>query len=274
MPVGPLAAGHLLMNSSIFLTITMAEVIRFAVVLFRVGGIMVFAPLFSARSVPGQVRAAMTLVATLALCPALPLSRVPTALDLGQILGLVATELLFGVVLGLATSFIFAAMEFAGQIISFQLGFSMINLIDPQSEVETTVFSFFQYYIGLLFFLIINGHHWFFTSVSDSFQYLPLGGVRLHGAMVAEFVRLSSHIVVFGVQIAGPVLIVTVLTDVVLGIVGRAAPQINIIIVGMPFKILAGFACMSISFYFLPHLLETWYTGFYRDLIALLHGMG
>ena len=262
------------MNPDPFLTLTMAEVTRFAIVLFRVGGIMVFAPLFSARSIPMQVRAAMTLIATLALCPALPLSSVPANVDLGAILGLVTTEMLFGVVLGLATSFIFAAMQFAGQIISFQLGFSIANLIDPQSEVETTVFSFLQYYIGLLFFLLINGHHWFFTAVGESFQYLPVGGIRLGGPVVAELIRLSGQIIVFGIQMAGPVLTVTVITDVVLGVIGRAAPQVNILIVGMPFKVLAGFACMSISFYFLPRLMETWYTGFYRDLIALLHRMG
>jgi flagellar biosynthetic protein FliR len=261
------------MTSDPFLTLSMTEVTRFVIVLFRVGGIMAFAPLFSARSVPMQVRAAMTLVATLALCPALPLSSVPSV-DLAAILGLVMTEILFGVVLGLATSFLFAAMQFAGQIISFQLGFSIANLIDPQSEVETSVFSFLQYYIGLLFFLLINGHHWFFTAVGDSFRYLPVGGVRLEGAVVTELIRLSGQMVVFGIQMAGPVLAVTVITDVVLGVIGRAAPQVNILIVGMPFKVLAGFGCMSISFYFLPRLMEIWYTGFYRDLMALLRRMG
>ena len=94
------------MNSDPFLTLTMTEVTRFAIVLFRVGGIMVFAPLFSARSIPMQVRAAMTLIATLALCRALPLSGVPSNVDLGAILGIITTEVIFGVVLGLATSFI------------------------------------------------------------------------------------------------------------------------------------------------------------------------
>jgi flagellar biosynthesis protein FliR len=262
------------MNSSPFLTYTMAEVVRFAIVLFRVGGIMVFAPLFSSRSIPMQVRAAITLLATLALCPALPLAKVPPAVELGQVLNLAMSEVLFGVVLGLAASFLFAAMQLAGQIISFQLGFSIINVIDPTTEVETTVISFLQYYIGLLFFLIVNGHHWFFTAVSDSFQYLPIGGVRLQGPVVVEMIRLSAQVIVFGVQLAGPVITVTVVTDVVLGIISRAAPQINIMIVGMPFKILAGFACMSISFFFLPRLLETWYTSFYHDLMALLHRMG
>jgi flagellar biosynthetic protein FliR len=262
------------MNSDPFLTLSMAEVTRFAIVFFRVGGIMVFAPVFSARSVPMQVRGVLTLTATFALCPALPLSSVPANLQLGQLLGLATTEVFFGVVLGLATSFLFAAMQFAGQIISFQLGFAVINLIDPTSEVETTVFSFIQYYVGLLFFLIINGHHWFFTAVSDSFQYLPIGGATLQGPVVTEMIRLSGQIITFGIQMAGPVLAVTVITDVVLAIVGRAAPHINVLIVGMPVKILAGFACMSISFYFLPRLLEIWYTDFYRQLMALLHGMG
>lgn len=255
-------------------TFSTAEVVRFAIVLLRVGGIMAFAPIFSSASFPAQMRAAIALIATLALCPALPLVKIPPELGLTQMLGVAMSECLFGIVLGLAASFLFAGMQLAGQIISFQLGFSIVNLIDPQSQVETSVFSFVQYYIGLLFFLLINGHHWFFLAVSDSFNYLPVGGVRLSGPLVQEVIRLSAQVLVFGLQLAAPVMMVTLVCDIVLGMVGRAAPQINILIVGMPLKTLVGFLCMSVSFYFLPHLLGDLYMHLFHDLFALLHRLG
>ena len=253
---------------------SMAEVVRFAVVLMRVGGIMVFAPWFSSNSFPMQMRLVLTLIATLALCPALPLANIPAYTGLTQILGIGLGECLFGMVLGLAASFLFAGMQLGGQIISFQLGFSIINLIDPNSDVEVSVISFLQENLGLLFFLLINGHHWFFLAVSESFNYLPVGGVRLNGLVVQEIIRLSAQILVFGLQLAAPVLTVTIVCDVVLGMIGRAAPQINILIVGMPLKTLAGFFCMSVSFYFLPRLLGESYTTLFHDLFALLHRMG
>jgi flagellar biosynthesis protein FliR len=256
------------------LTFSMAEVVRFAVVLFRVGGILVFAPIFSSASFPVQVRVTFALVASLVLCPALPLAKVPAEVGLIQIFGIAASECLFGMLLGLAASFLFAGMQLAGQIISFQLGFSIVNLIDPQSQVETSVFSFIQYYIGLLFFLLIDGHHWFFQAVSESFNYIPIGGVRLSGPVIQELIRLSAQVLVIGLQLAAPVMTVTIVCDVVLGLIARAAPQINIMIVGMPLKILVGFFCMSVSFYFLPHLLGDLYMNMHHDLFALLHRLG
>jgi len=78
---------------------------------------------------------------------------------MGTLLGLVMGEVAFGMMLGLVASFIFAGLQFAGQVVGFQLGFSLANLIDPQSEVETSVVSFLYYYLGVLLFLLINGHH-------------------------------------------------------------------------------------------------------------------
>jgi len=125
----------------------------------------------------------------------------------------------------------------------------------------------------LIFFLLINGHHWFFLAVSDSFRYLPVEGVRLHGPVIQEIIRLSSQVLVAGVQIAAPVLAVTIICDVVLGIIGRAAPQIQILIVGMPLKTLVGFTCLSISFYFLPQLLGKLFMQLYQNLFAFMHSM-
>lgn len=253
--------------------ITNPELIRFAIVLFRVSGIMVFAPFFSGQSFPYQVRIVFSLVAALVLVPSMPLSALPAEFGLGQLAGFLLSEILLGMVIGIVASFVFAGMQMAGQIISFQLGFSLINLIDPQTAVESPVFSFLQNYIGLLFFLLLNGHHWFFRAVNESFRYLPVGGIQLRAPLVEHVIRLSSQVFIIGLKIAGPVLIVTILCDVVMGITGRIAPQIPIFIVGMPMKILVGFGCLSFSFYFLPHLLEKVFSSFYETLFLLVRTM-
>jgi flagellar biosynthetic protein FliR len=249
------------------------DIVRFGVVLFRVAGIMTFAPFFSSRAVSYQVRVALTLAATLAMAPSVFPGPLPPDLSLGTLLGLVAGEVAFGMMMGLVASFIFAGLQFAGQVVAFQLGFSIVNLIDPQSEVETSVVSFLYYYLGILLFLLINGHHWFFLAVGDSFNYLPVQGVTLHAPVIHDLIRLSSQMFVSGLQIAAPVLAMTVITDIVLGILGRAAPQIHILMVGLPLKSLVGFAAMSISFYFLPQLLGKYYLQLHHDLFALLHRM-
>lgn len=257
----------------ISLVFSQSDIVRFGIVLFRVAGIMTFAPFFSSRAVTYQVRIALTLTATLAMAPSVSLGPIPSETNMGTLLGLVMGEVAFGMMLGLVASFIFAGLQFAGQVVAFQLGFSLANLIDPQSEVETSVVSFLYYYLGVLLFLLINGHHWFFLAVNDSFNYLPVQGVTLHAPLINDLIRLSSQMFVSGMQIAAPVLAITIISDIVLGILGRAAPQIHILIVGLPLKSLVGFAALSISFYFLPQLLAKYYLQLHHDLFALLQRM-
>ncbi len=254
-------------------TFSMAEVVRFGIVMFRVMGLMIFVPLFNSRSIPPQVRVTAGLLITLALLPSMPLSAVPANFGLVQIVGTALSETVIGMVLGLTASFIFSGMQMAGHIIGFQLGFSLINVIDPQSEVETTAIEFMENYVGMLFYLLLNCHHWFLLAVSSSFGYLPVQGARVNGPLVQEIIRLSSQIFTSGLQIAAPVLAVSVIADAVLGILGRAAPQIHLLVVGMPVKTLVGIIFLSISFYFLPQLLGDYYGRLYQNLFALVHAM-
>lgn len=252
------------------LDVSVGEVLRFGIVLSRVAGLMVFAPFFSSHSMPAMVRAIAALVFSIALLPALPLSLVPPHFGTAQFLGAIVGEAAYGMILGLIATFVFSALQLAGQIISFQLGFSLINLIDPQSEVETSVLAFLQNILAVMFFLLVNGHHWFLTAIADSFTYLPVEGVHLNGPVVAEIVRLSGRMIAAGVQMAGPVLAVTIIADVALGIISRSAPQINILIVGMPLKTLIGFSFLGLSFFYMPQWLEASFAYLHRSLFAIL----
>jgi flagellar biosynthetic protein FliR len=250
-----------------------AEIIRFAIVLMRLSGIMVSAPFFSSQSVPMQIRAVFVLVAAFILTPSLPISSVPTDLGLSSIAWVATGEILTGILLGFAASCIFAGFQFAGHIISLQIGFSLINQIDPQTNVEVSVFSFLQNYMGLLLFLLINGHHWFLLAINESFGVLPVGGIQISGSVIEQLIYLSGQVFVIGLRISGPVLVVSIIADVVMAIIGRAAPQIHILIVSMPLKILVGFGCLSLSFYFLPHYLESVYTSLFKTLFSFVRVM-
>jgi flagellar biosynthetic protein FliR len=251
--------------------IPIPEIMRFIIVLLRISGIMLLAPFFSGQTMPMQVRAAFALVVAFVLAPSLPLSSIPAQFGLGDIAGIAVGEILAGLLLGFAASCVFAGLQFAGQMIAFQLGFSLINQIDPQTNVEAPVFSFLHNYIGLLLFLLVNGHHWFLMAANESFKTLPVGGIHIQPAIASQLLYLSSEILVIGLRIAGPIIAATVITDVVLGIIGRAAPQIHIIVVGMPLKVLIGFGCLSFSFYFLPRYLENVFLTLHKTLLALVN---
>jgi flagellar biosynthetic protein FliR len=249
------------------------EILHFLIVLLRISGIVVFAPFFGSPSIPYQIRIAFALVMSFLLAPSLPIDLSSVGPGLADLTLVILGELMSGLILGLAANLVFAGIQYSGQIISFQMGFSLIKLIDPQTNVESPVYSFIHNYIALLLFLLMNGHHWFLKAVADSFQFLPVGGMHIQGAIVETIVQLSSQIFVIGLKIAGPVLVVTIITDIVIGIIGRAAPQIHILILGLPLKLLVGFSCLSFSLYFIPAYLETVYSSLYETLFSLVHSM-
>ena len=249
-----------------------AEVIRFVIVLTRLSGIMLAAPFFTGGYMPYHIRVVFTFFATLALVPALPLGNIPSELGLGSIVIILLLEVLFGVVIGFTALCIFAGVQLGGQIIAFNIGFAMINLIDPQTHVNMPIFSFILNYIGLLLFILINGHHFFLLAVYDSFTTLPIGGFVLDGPLVNQIVGFTASIFVIGIKVAGPIIVVIIVVDVVIGIIGRAAPQIHVLVVGMPLKIIAGFAVMSISLYFMPRFFESLFLTLSRTIRALATG--
>jgi flagellar biosynthesis protein FliR len=249
------------------------EILHFVIILLRVSGIVIFAPFFGSPSIPYQVRIAFALVTSLLMTHLMPLTFVPEDLGLTGITMVFIGEIISGMILGLAAHLVFSGIQYAGQLISFQVGFSLIKLIDPQTNVESPVFSFLHNYIALLFFLLLNGHHWFLRAVHESFYYMPVGGMQIQDSLVEHFVNLSSQIFVIGLRIAGPVIVVTIITDIVIGIIGRAAPQLHILILGLPLKLLVGFSCLSFSLYFIPHYLESLFSSLYKTLFSLAQSM-
>ena len=249
-----------------------AEVMRFVIVLTRLSGIMISAPFFTGGYISAQVRVVFTLFAAIALTPAFPLGNLPLDLGLASITVLLLLEVLFGLVIGFSALCIFAGLQMGGQIMAFSMSFAMINLIDPQTEVNMPIFSFLLNYIGLLLFVLINGHHFFLLAVYESFTTLPVGGFVLDGPLVNQIVGFTASIFVIGIKIAGPVLVVSVIIIVVIGIIGRTAPQIHVLVVGMPLKIMAGIATLSVSLYFVPRYLESLFASLSRAIHALVTG--
>ena len=255
------------------ITIPPDEIIHFVIILLRVSGIVIFAPFFGSPSIPYQVRIAFALVTSLLMTHLLPLNFISNGLGLADLTLIFIGETISGMILGLAANLVFAGLQYAGQLISFQLGFSLINLIDPQTNVESPVFSFIHNYIGLLLFLLLNGHHWFLRAVNESFQFMPVGGIQIQPSLVEHFISLSSQIFAIGLRIAGPVIVVTIITDIVIGIIGRAAPQLHILILGLPLKLLVGFSCLSFSLYFIPNYMKNVFASLFKTIFSLVHTM-
>jgi flagellar biosynthesis protein FliR len=220
----------------------------------RLSGLMLFAPFWGSEAIPPRVKAGLVLAVTLLFFPALA----PTLAhrDLGTWPGFVITELLIGAGLGIATRLVFDAMQMAGQILSTQMGFSLINILDPQTQVDSTVMALFHQTITMLIFLRLDVHLWILRALGRSYLVLPPGSAHLSGAFVATAVRACGGVFTLGIQIAAPVLSATFLTDIVLGLLGKASPNMPLMLLGTPLKTLLGLTLLFFALKYWPGMLE------------------
>jgi len=214
----------------------------------RVSLVVFLLPFFGGKGLPVLVRGALCLVLTFALWP--HLSFPYTEFPLSPVkLGIMAVgELFFGMILSLIIRCIFAGIQMAGQIIGFQMGFSMMNVVDPLSGTSVELTSQFLYLVTLLLFLTLDGHLYMLAAFAKSFQLVPPGTLLINQRVYDDVLFFSSQLFVIAIKVAAPVMVAELLVSCGLGIVARLAPQINVLFVGFPIKIAVGFFFMGILF--------------------------
>src|SRR6185369_17180666 len=182
------------------------EVVTFVLVLSRVAGIFAALPVFGSQRMPVRIKAITVLMITLSCFPALVVTppAIPTdAFSLGL---LMLSEMAIGLLLAFITQIIFAAVEFSGQIIGMQMGFTISQIIDPSHGTQTQIMSVIQTLFATLMFLSLNIHHMFIRAIMDSFKVIPLGGWRLSGELVNFLVIRTADIFIIGIRLAAPVM--------------------------------------------------------------------
>jgi flagellar biosynthesis protein FliR len=220
----------------------------------RVSGILVFAPFLGSSSIAPRIKAGLALAVTLLLYPVCG-----RQLDFAvpwNWLHVVVGEAALGLLIGLTTNLVFEAAQMAGSILGVQMGYSLVNVIDPQTQVETPVLALFHQTIVLLIFLHLDVHHWLLRSVARSYSYLPAGAAFPGGLSAGALLQVAGSIWLVGMQIAAPALAATVMADFALAFLGKASPQLPILIIGMSVKSMLGMLALISSLAYWPRLFE------------------
>ena len=226
----------------------MAAFASFLLTFMRVGFVVFLMPFYGGEYIPVSVKAALCLVLTMALWPHLsfPGNLLPAhPLD---IFTLMLGEALLGLMLGLCVYFIFAGIQTGGEIMGFQMGFTMVTLADPMSGAQVSITSHLMYMVTFLVFLALDGHLHLLRALADSFVLIPPGGLKLSGPLVGGVLDLSAGMFVLAVKIAAPVIAALCMVELTLALMGRAAPQMNLLTMGFPIKIAVGFFFIGILF--------------------------
>ncbi len=231
--------------------------IAFRAITIRLSGLVLFAPFFGSQSIPPRIKVGLVIAVSILFFPAILPSL--THIDLSSWPSLVFSELLVGAALGIATNLVFDAVQMAGQVLSTQMGFSLINILDPQTQVESTVVAMFHQTLAMLIFLRLDVHLWLLRAVGRSFAILPLGSAHLSGMFTMTAVRAGGMVFTLGIQIAAPVLSATFLTDIVLGLLGKASPQAPLMMLGPPIKTMLALAILFVALKYWPAMLDRFF---------------
>jgi flagellar biosynthetic protein FliR len=242
-------------------------------VLARIAGLVLAAPVFGHLLVPVRVRAGLAVVLAVALAPAVAPAAVAPPATLWALGGALVRESALGVVLGLVTQLVFAGVQLGGQIAGMQMGFGMANLIDPQSHAEETIVAHWQQLLALLVFLVLDVHHLLIRAVLASFATAPVGGPGPTAAGLQAVVGLAAGLFVDGVRIAAPVLIALLLTNGALGVLARTIPQLNVFVVGFPVNVGVGLVVLGASLPFTFRLLTARFAALEPALGGLVRGL-
>jgi flagellar biosynthetic protein FliR len=241
-------------------------------VLGRIAGLAVTAPLFGHLMVPVRVRVGFVLVVALALAPVVTPPTLPR--DLWQLAGAMAVETAVGALLGFVGQLIFAGVQLGGQIAGMQIGFGMANLVDPQSHAQTTVVAEWESLLALLCFLVLDVHHLVLRALVDSYRAVPAGGAVLGATALRGVVAQAATLFTVGVRIASPVLVVLLLANGALGVLARTIPQLNVFVVGFPLNVGAGLVVLGASLPFTFRFLEHEFASLAGTLAWLVRGVG
>ena len=239
-------------------------------ILMRVSPILFMMPVFSSRSLPNLLKAGLTLIVGLILLPLVQMNPRLLPSEPIQFGFLMAAELMIGLILGLSVKIIFAGIQMGGELAGFQMGLSLANVMDPQSEVNAPILSQFLYLLSLVVFLAIDGHHWFFRALYQSFLLLAPGEIHLQEGLYRHFLGLLTSLFVVAIKIAAPVMAVLIFTQIGLGILAKAVPQINILITSFPLTLGIGLLFLALSIELILPTLKNLFQQTGRELVFTL----
>ncbi len=250
-----------------------AYLVAFVFPLVRILAWLSADPLLGNRSVPVTVRAALGVMLTIAVAPALP-PMPQVALASGEGMLILAQQILIGVSLGFVLRIVFAVVEFAGQFMGMQMGLSFATLFDPVNGAQTPVVAQFLVITTVLLLLSMNGHHLVLEALVRGFTELPVAATPLSGYDFGAILRWAGAIFMVGMQIALPVTAALLSANLAIGMMTRAAPQLNIFAIGFPITLSVGFLVLYFNLIYLPQIIERLWIGAVQTWGAILRGAG
>ncbi|RPJ69124.1 MAG: flagellar biosynthetic protein FliR [Acidobacteria bacterium] len=219
-----------------------AVVARLGLLLVRPAALVATMPPFGSGYTPALVKIGLSLLLAVTMAPLVAVPAVETAVGLAVMAG---HELLVGIALGMGLRVLLAGAELAGQLAGFQLGLSFAAAVDPQTGARNNTIAALYGNLALFAVLAANAHHYVLRALARSYVAVPLGAGGIARSLGAAVARMLGAIFTIGTQLAAPIVVVLLVVELGLGLVTRAAPALNMMVVGFPVRLLAGLIVLA-----------------------------
>ncbi len=228
-----------------------AYFLGFLLTFLRMSIVLFMLPIYAVEGLPAQWKAAFCLVITLAIYPAVSLAPESMPAHPFAIALLVLGEVILGLILALSVQIFFAGIQAGGELIAMQMGFSMLQFADPTSNTQTGVIAHMLFIVSSLIFLVFDGHIYLLKAFIETYKYIPAGGLFISQTIFDQIFLLANMLFTLALKIIAPVLAAIFLTELALAFMGRMTPQMHIMELGFPLKILVGFFFLGSIFHLL-----------------------
>jgi flagellar biosynthetic protein FliR len=227
------------------------QFLLFTLVFIRMSGLVFFCPFFDENAHPVQLKVGVSALLALLVMglagASAPAGVRPLEWGLGGYLWAAVQEFGVGFLVGLVANLVLQGVQLAGQHIGRDMGLDIANLIDPERDIEISVISELKMLLFLAVFVGLDGHHIFLRAVARSYEVVPMTGLTISWKVLGLLVEEFGFLWTVSLELAAPVIASGLLSNLILGIVGRTVPQMNIFIVGFPIRIVLGFAVILLT---------------------------
>lgn len=240
----------------------------------RISGLFLSAPILSSRMMPVRVKVLVIIALAAMMAYFVPITYAQEITSPAYFIAALAVEILTGYTIGFVTYMVFGAIQLAGQIMDMQMGFGIVNVVDPQSGTQIPLMGNLTQTVALLLYLAIDGHHYLFQALIQSYKFIPVLGLNLNGKLVDLIIQISVYMFVIAIKISAPIVIAIITADIAMGFVARTVPQMNVFIVGLPLKILVGLGALLIMMPIYIWVFNTLFAHFFEYLDRTIRLMG
>lgn len=218
-------------------------------VLARISAFFLVLPVFGWKSIPVRIKVAITLLITIFFSMITPLPIYAKQISNVEAILLISNEVIYGLALGLVVTFLFAAVKLGGRIVERQIGLAMAQILDPLTGERTQPLSGLLEMIFIILFLSANGHHMFLLIISRSYEAFPAGSIPTIPVLTDGIIQSSSAMLIAGLKLSAPILAAFMLLMIILAVLARIVPEMNILFISLPMRVGLGFLMVVI---FLP----------------------